>query len=104
MGLQLGSSLGTPINMWGGAMGQINPHLLAATAAHPTPASAAPRGPSSPEVQRFLPVRVDTSEVLHLEHKDEPHEGDRRMDDLATAWHCYDMFDYIELLSLHLHV
>jgi len=45
---------------------------------------------------------VDTSEVLHLEHKDEPHEGDGRMDDLATAQHCYDAFDYIESLPLHL--
>jgi hypothetical protein len=51
--------------------------LLAATA-HPTPALVVPRGPSSPEAQRFLPVRVDTSEVLHLEHKDEPHEKDGR--------------------------
>ena len=104
MGLQLGSSLGTPINMWGGATGQINPRLLAAAAAHLTPAPAAPRGPSSPEAQRFLPVRVDTSEVLHLEHKDEPHEGDGWTDDLATARHCYDVYDYIESLPLHLRV
>ena len=96
MGLQLGSSLGTPINMWGGAMGQIDPCLLAAAAAHPTPAPAAPRGPSSPEAQRFLPIRVDTSEVLHLEHKG--------TDDLATARHCDDAFDYIESLPLHLRV
>jgi hypothetical protein len=26
------------------------------------------------------------------------------IDDHATAWHCYDAFDYIELLPLHLHV
>ena len=90
--------------MWGGATGQINPRLLAAATAHPMPAPVAPRGPSSPEVQRFLPVRVDTSEVLHLEHKDEPHEGDRRMDDLITARHCYDVFDYIESLPRHLRV
>ena len=76
MGLQLGSSLGTPINMWGGASGQSNLRLLAAVAAHPTPTPVAPRGPSSPEAQLFLPVHVDTSEVLHLEHKGEPHEGD----------------------------
>ena len=75
---------------------------MAAAAAHPTPAPAAPRGPSSPEAQRFLPVRVDTSEVLHLEHKDEPHEGDGRTDDLATARHYYDVYDYIESLPLHL--
>ena len=104
MGLQLGSSLGTPINMWGGAMGKINPRLLKATAAHPTPAPAVPRGPSSPEERRFLPVRVDTSEVLHLEHKDEPHEGDGWTDDLATARHFYDVFDYIKSLLLHLRV
>ena len=104
MGLQLGSSLGTPINMWGGAMGQINPCLLAAIAAHPMPASIAPRGPSSPEAQRFLPVHVDTLEVLHLEHKDEPHEGDGRTDNLTTARHYYDAFDYIESLPLHLRV
>ena len=66
----------------------------------PTP--AAPRGPSSLKVRRFLPVRVDTSEVLHLEHKDEPHEGDGRTDDLATARHYYDVYDYIESLPLHL--
>ena len=78
--------------------------ILAATAAHPMPALAAPHGPSSPEVRRFLPVHVDTSEVLHLEHKDEPHEGDGWTDDLATAQHCYDAFDYIESLLLHLHV
>ena len=86
-------------------MGLSNPHLLAATvAAHPTPAPTAPRGPSSLEAQCFLPVRVDTSEVLHLEHKDEPYEGDGWTDDLATTWHCYDTFDYIESLPLHLHV
>ena len=102
MGLQLGSSLGTPINMWGGATGQINPCLLVAAAAHPTPASAAPHGPSSLEARRFLPVCVDTSEVLHLEHKDEPHEWDGRTDDFATAWHCFNAYDYIESLPLHL--
>ena len=75
---------------------------LAAAAAHPTPMPAAPCGPSSPEARRFLPVRVDTSEVLHLEHKDEPHEGDGWTDDLATARHCYDAFEYIESLLLHL--
>ena len=84
--------------------GLSNPCLLAAAAAHPTPAPAAPRGPSSLEAQRFLPISVDTSEVLHLEHKDEPHEGDGWMDDLATARHCYDVFDYIESLPLHLRV
>jgi hypothetical protein len=47
---------------------------------------------------------VDTSEVLHLEHKDKPHEGDERTDDLATARHCYDVYDYIESLPLHLRV
>ena len=78
--------------------------LAAAAAAHPTPAPAAPCGPSSPEARRFLPVHVDTSELLHLEHKDEPHEGDRHTDDLATAWHCYDAYDYIESLPLHLRV
>ena len=71
---------------------------------HPTPTLAVPRGPSSPEAQRFLPVCVDTSEVLHLEHKDEQNKGDGWMDDLATARHCYDAFDYIESLPLHLHV
>ena len=88
----------------GWATGLNNPRLLAAVAAHPTPAPASPRGPSSPEARRFLPVRVDTLEVLHLEHKYEPHEGDGQTDDLATAQHCYDMFDYIESLPLHLHV
>ena len=87
----------------GWATGLGIPHaFLAAAAAHPTPAPAAPHGPSSPEVQCFLPVRVDTSEVLHLEHKDEPHEGDGRTDDLATGRHCYDVYDYIESLPLHL--
>ena len=95
MGLQLRSSLGTPINMWGVATRQINPHLLATAATHPTPAPTAPHGPSSPEAQRFLPVRVDTLEVLHLEHKDEPHEGEGRTNDLATTRHCYDAYDYI---------
>jgi hypothetical protein len=47
---------------------------------------------------------VNISKVLHLEHKDEPHEGDERTDDLATARHCYDTYDYIESLPLHLHV
>ena len=78
--------------------------VLVAAATHPTPVLAAPHVPSSPEAQCFLPVRVDTSEVLHLEHKDEPHEGDRWTDDLATARHYYDMFDYIESLPLHLRV
>jgi hypothetical protein len=66
------------------------------------PVPAAPRRPSSPEAQRFLLVRVDTSEVLHLEHKDELHEGDERMDNLVTAQHCYNTYDYIESLPLHL--
>jgi hypothetical protein len=47
---------------------------------------------------------VDTSEVLHLEHKDEPHEGDEWTDDLATARHYYDTYDYIKSLPLHLHI
>jgi hypothetical protein len=47
---------------------------------------------------------VDTSEVLHLEHKDELHEGEERTDDLATTWHCYDAYDYIASLPLHLRV
>ena len=76
--------------------------FLAAATAHPMPAPVAPRGPSSSEARCFLPVRVDTSEVLHLEHKDEPHEGDGRTDELATARHCYDAFDYIKSLPLHL--
>jgi hypothetical protein len=42
--------------------------------------------------------------MLHLEHKDESHEGDEREDDLATARHCYNSYDYIESLSLHLRV
>jgi predicted protein tyrosine phosphatase len=72
---------------------------------HPSHAApAAPHEPSSPEAQRFLPVRVDTSEVLHLEHKDEPHEGDEWTDNLATARHYYDTYDYIESLPLHLHI
>jgi hypothetical protein len=66
------------------------------------PVPAAPRRPSSPEAQRFLLVRVDTYEVLHLEHKDELHEGDERMDNLVTAQHCYNTYDYIESLPLHL--
>ena len=78
--------------------------FLAAAVAHPTPVLAAPRGPSSPEARCFLPVCVDTSEVLHLEHKDELYEGDGRTDDLATAWHYYDAFDYIESFPLHLRV
>jgi hypothetical protein len=49
-------------------------------------------------------VHVDTSEVLHLEHKDELHEGDEWTDDIVTAWHCYDAYDYIESLLLHLRV
>ena len=32
------------------------------------------RGPSSPERDAFSAVRVDTLEVPHLLHKDEPHE------------------------------
>ena len=91
-----------PINMWGGATRQINPCLLAATATHPTPAPAAPRGPSSLETQRFLPVRVDTSELLHLEHKDEPHEGDKCTDDLATARHYYNADQFASAAPAHL--
>jgi len=56
------------------------------------------------------PYVWDTLEVLHLEHKDEPHERtirERRVDvtdDHASARHCYDAFDYIESLPLHLRV
>jgi len=75
-----------------------------AAAALPHAHAFIPHGPSSPEARRFLPVRVDTSEVLHLEHKDEPHEGDGRTDELATARHCYDVHDYTESLPLHLRV
>ena len=78
--------------------------ILVAAVTHPTPAPVVARGPSSSEVHRFLPVRVDTSEVLHLEHKDEPHEANRRTDDFATARHCYDAYDYIESIPLHLRV
>ena len=78
--------------------------FLVAAVAHPTLAPIVPRGPSGPEVHRFLPVRVDTSEVLHLEHKDEPHEANGREDDFASARHCYDAYDYIESIPLHLRV
>jgi hypothetical protein len=44
---------------------------------------------------------VDTSEVLHLEHKDEQHEGDEWTDDHTI---CYDAYDYIESLPLHLRI
>jgi hypothetical protein len=84
MGLQLGSLLGRLYKQGVGATRAKGRHLEATTA-HPMPVPAVPRGPSSPEVQRFLPVCVHTSEVLHLEHKDEPHEGDERTDDLAIA-------------------
>jgi hypothetical protein len=47
---------------------------------------------------------VDTLEVLHLEHKDKPHEGDEWMDNLTTTRHCYDAYNYIESLLLHLRV
>jgi hypothetical protein len=53
----------------------------------------------------------DTLDVLHLEHKDEPHKrGTIRewrvdmKDDHTTARHCYNVFDYIESLPLHLRV
>jgi hypothetical protein len=59
----------------------------------------------------FSPYVWDTLEVLHLEHKDELHERgmihERRVDvtdDHTTAQHCYDTFDYIESLPLHLRV
>jgi hypothetical protein len=84
MGLQLRSSLGRLYKQGVGAA-RVRRRHLAATATHPMLAPVALRGPSSSKTQRFLPIRVDTSEVLHLEHKDEPHEGDERMDDLATA-------------------
>ena len=76
--------------------------FLVAAIAHPTLVPIVPRGTSSSEAHRFLPVRVDTSEVLHLVHKDEPHEENGRTDDLATARHCYDAYDYIESIPLHL--
>ena len=89
---------------WATGLGIPHAFLVVAVAAHPTPAPAAPHGPSSPEARRFLPIRVDTSEVLHLEHKDEPHERDRRKDDHETAWHCCDVHDYTESLPLYLRV
>jgi hypothetical protein len=84
MGLELGSSLGR-LYKQGLGVARAERHHLVAVAAHPTPVPIAPCGPSSLEAQHFLPICVDTSEVLHLEHKDEPHEGDDRMDDLTTA-------------------
>jgi len=44
----------------------------------PMPTPIAPRRPSSPEARRFFPYVWDTSKVLHLEHKDKPHERDWR--------------------------
>ena len=69
MGLQLGRSLG---RLYKQGVGDVDcRHIfLVAVVAHPTLAPIVPRGPSSPEAHRFLPVRVDTSEVLHLEHKE----------------------------------
>jgi hypothetical protein len=103
MGLQLRSSLGHLYKQGVGAA-RANRRHLAAAAAHPTPVPAAPHGPSSPEAQCFLSIRVDTSEVLYLEHKDEPHKGDEWTDNLAIARHCYDVYDDIESLPLHLRV
>jgi hypothetical protein len=42
----------------------------------PTLTPTASCGPSSLEAQPFSPYVWDTLEVLHLEHKDEPHERD----------------------------
>jgi hypothetical protein len=42
---------------------------------------------------------VDTSEVLHLEHKDEPHVKEDVADDHATARHCCDAYVYVETTS-----
>ena len=41
----------------------------------------------------FLPVRVDTLEVLHLEHLDEPCEDVKDTDDCTTL---LDTYVYIE--------
>jgi hypothetical protein len=74
------------INRGGGAdSGHV---LLVATEPRPPrPCLVVPRGPSSPEARRFLPYVWDTSEVLHLEHKDEPHEGIVVKNEHASALH-----------------
>jgi hypothetical protein len=56
------------------------------------------------------PYVWDTLEVLHLEHKDEPHERDDPRaeggcdEQPCNCMHCNGMFVYIESLPLHLRV
>jgi hypothetical protein len=52
-------------------------------------------------MRRFLPVHVDTSEVLHLEHLDELGEDVKDVGDCMTL---LDAFVYIETSSTALHV
>ena len=68
MGLQLGSSLGC-LYKRGVGDGVRGIPRFSASRRRPTPSLVASRRPSSLESRRFLLVRVDTSEVLHLEHK-----------------------------------
>ena len=57
MGLQRGSSLGRLYKQGVGA-GRETIHAVGSRRRLPTLAPSAPRGPSSPEAQRFLPARV----------------------------------------------
>ncbi|KAF8654585.1 hypothetical protein HU200_061783 [Digitaria exilis] len=53
--------------------------------------------------EAFHPVRVDTLEVLQLEHKDEPHE--RIATDVSNCTACYfDALSYTETVPLHPHI
>ena len=88
----------------GWARGEIDPHLLAAAVASPRSrllllADLAVRRRNASSLYVW-----DSSEVLHLEHKDEPREGDVETDDHATALPAATRTTTSSRLPLHLRV
>jgi hypothetical protein len=73
-----------------------------------TPPTVSPRrtrGPSSPACVASFSVRVDTLEVLHLEHLDRTSHTCRSRRTWATTLRAtLDAFVYIETIPLHLRV
>jgi hypothetical protein len=79
--------------------------LSQVVAALPTLSPRRTRGPSSPVCVASFSVRVDTLEVLHLEHLDQTSLTCKSIRTLATALSAtLDAFVYIETVPLHLRV
>jgi len=88
----------------GGGAARENPTPSGSRRRSPTLAPFAPRGPSSPEAQRFFPARVGYLRGAASGAQGRTAGEAGVVDDHATVRHCYYTHNYTESLPLHLRV